>query len=77
MNCKLLLSSGLITMMIGMGLGAILATLLPTPYKSGIYLDQKPDYMIIGATGGFLFGISIVVLRELKEQRDRQDKDSS
>lgn len=72
MNRRLLLFSGLIMMAIGTGLGAILATLLPTPYRGGIYLDQKPGFMLIGATGGFLFGVSMEALRELKEQRDRE-----
>ncbi len=63
-------------MLVGIGLGAILATLLPTPYRSGWYLQQRPGYMAIGAAGGFLFGISIEALRELKEQRDREEKDS-
>ncbi len=76
MNRKLLLLSGLVTMLIGTGLGAILADLIPTPYRSGLYLDQKPGYMLIGATGGFLFGVSIEALRELKEQRDREEGDS-
>lgn len=74
MNRKLLLFSGLITMVIGTGLGFILATLLPTPYRSGVYLDQKSGFMLVGATGGFLFGVSIEALRELKEQRDREEK---
>ncbi len=76
MNLKLLLLSGLVTMLVGTGLGAILADLMPTPYRSGLYLDQKPGYMLIGATGGFLFGVGIEALRELKEQRDREEKDS-
>ena len=76
MNCKLLLFSGLITMVIGTGLGLILATLLPTPYRGGIYLNQKPGFMLLGATGGFLFGVSTEALRELKEKRDREDENS-
>lgn len=72
MNRKLLLFSGLITMLIGTGIGAILASLLPTPYQSGWYPDQRPGYMLIGGVGGFLFGVSIEALRELKEQRDRE-----
>ncbi|UIE39068.1 hypothetical protein [Leptodesmis sichuanensis] len=76
MNSKLLLFSGLIMMLVGTGLGAILATLLPTPYRSGWYLEQRPGYMAIGAAGGFLFGVSMEALRELKEQRDREEKDS-
>jgi Na+-transporting NADH:ubiquinone oxidoreductase subunit NqrD len=77
MNRKLLLFSGFVTMLIGTGLGAILATLLPTPYRGGIYLDQRPGYMLIGATGGFLFGVSIEAMRELKEQRDRKEERDS
>lgn len=76
MNRKLLLFSGLITMTLGAGLGLILATLLPTPYRGGIYLDQKPGFVLVGATGGFLFGVSVEALRELKEQRDREEGNS-
>ncbi len=74
MNHKLVLFSGIVTMAIGMGLGAILATLLPTPFKGEIYRDQKPGFMVIGATGGFLFGASMEVIRELKEQQDQDTK---
>jgi zinc transporter ZupT len=76
MNTKLLLFSGVVTMVIGAFLGLILATLLPTPYRGGIYLDQKPGFMLVGAAGGFLFGVSIEALRELKEERDREEKAS-
>lgn len=72
MNYKLLFFSGMMTMAIGLGLGLILAVLLPTPFRSGVYRDQKPGYMLIGATGGFLFGVSMEALRELKEQQDRE-----
>jgi hypothetical protein len=64
-------------MLIGTGLGFVLATLLTTPFQAGLYRDQKPGFMIIGATGGFLFGVSMEALRELKEQRDREEKDSN
>lgn len=79
MNPKLLLFSGVVTMFLGAGLGAILATVLPTPYMGGIYLtekfyvNQKAGFMLIGATGGFLFGVGIEAMRELKEQRDREE----
>lgn len=72
MNRKLLLFSGLVTTVIGTSLGLILATLLPTPYQGGIYREQKAGFVLLGATGGFLFGVSIEALRELKEQRDRE-----
>lgn len=77
MNSKLLLFSGFVTMAIGLGLGWILAVLLPTPFRGGVYQDQKPGYMLIGATGGFLFGVSMEALRELKEQRDREEDSNS
>jgi zinc transporter ZupT len=76
MNSKLLLFSGVVTAVIGAGLGLILATLLPTPYRGGLYHDQKPGFTLIGAAGGFLFGVSTEALRQLKEQRDREEKDS-
>ena len=76
MNPKLLLFSGVITMLIGTGLGFILATLLKTPFNTGLYRDQKPGFMLVGAGGGFLFGVSMEALRELKQQRDREEGDS-
>lgn len=72
MNRKLLLFSGIVTMTIGVILGLILAELMPTPYRSGLYQNQKPGFMLLGATGGFLFGVSMEALRELKQQRDQE-----
>jgi len=59
-------------MAIGMALGLILAALMPTPFRGGMYQNQKPGFILIGAIGGFLFGVSMEALRELKEQRDKE-----
>jgi hypothetical protein len=75
MNRKLLLFSGLITMVLGAGLGWILSDMFPARYRSTLYPDQTLSYVLIGGTGGFLFGVSMEALRELKEQRDLEEKD--
>ncbi|MGQ9873097.1 hypothetical protein [Leptodesmis sp.] len=49
---------------------------MQTPFSTGLYRDQKSGFMIIGAVGGFLFRVSMEALQELKEQRDREEKDS-
>lgn len=76
MNRNLILFSGFMTMAVGAGLGFVLATLFQTPFRTGLYRDQKPGFVIVGGVGGFLFGCSIEVLRELKARQD-EEEDSS
>jgi hypothetical protein len=74
MNHKMLLFAGLVTMVIGMGLGLVLSALLPSPYKSGLYRDQKPGYIAIGAAGGLLVGLSQEAIRQLKQKQDQEEE---
>ncbi|MFM7426347.1 MAG: hypothetical protein ACKO7W_15360 [Elainella sp.] len=73
MNYKLLLFSGCITMLIGMGLGMVLSALLPSPYRSGLYREQRPGYIAIGAAGGLLVGLSQEAIRQLKQRQDDEE----
>lgn len=70
MNYKLLWFAGGVTMAIGMVLGLILAALLPTPYRSGLYRDQKPGFIAIGAAGGLVVGMGQEAIRQLKQKQD-------
>ena len=57
------------------GCGAVIgwatATIAPTPYISGVYRDQTAKYLAIGAVGGVLGGVSLELVRQLKESQDR------
>lgn len=71
MNYKLLWFAGMITMAIGTGLGLVLTALLPTPYIGGVYREQKPGFMMVGAVGGLIVGMSQEAIRQLKQQQDQ------
>ncbi len=71
MNYKMLLFAGGVTMAIGMGLGIILATILPTPYSTGVYRAQRTGFIITGAIAGLIVGASQEAIRQLKQQQDQ------
>jgi hypothetical protein len=76
LNRKKLIFSGVITGFVGMGLGLILSRMFPSPYHGwNFYTDLWREYMIAGAIGGFLLGLSQETIRQLKKERDRQDPD--
>jgi zinc transporter ZupT len=72
MNYKMLCFAGMVTMTIGIGLGIILASLFPTPYRGGLYREQKLGFIIVGAAGGLLAGISQEAIRQLKQKQDQE-----
>jgi hypothetical protein len=72
MNVKRIIFSGLVTALIGTGLGLVLAHIFPTPYRA-LYPDMKRKYMVIGAVAGLLFGSGQEAVRQLKQESDRQD----
>jgi zinc transporter ZupT len=72
MNYKMLFFAGVVTMVIGMGLGMVLAVLLPTPYQGGLYREQKRSFIVVGAAGGLLVGMSQEAIRQLKQKQDRE-----
>ena len=72
MNYKMLFFAGTVTMAIGMVLGIILTAMLPTPYKGGLYREQKRGFIIAGAVGGLFVGIGQETVRQLKQKQDRE-----
>lgn len=74
MNGKRIIFSGIVIAVIGTGLGLVLATLFPTPYRHlEVYQDLDRKYMAIGAVAGFLLGSSLETVRQLQQDSDRQD----
>lgn len=72
MNYKMLFFAGIMTMAIGIGLGMILAALLPTPYTGGLYREQKRGFIVAGAAGGLIVGLSQEAIRQLKQRQDQE-----
>ncbi len=74
MNGKRIIFSGMMIALIGTGLGLVLATLFPTPYRHlEVYQDLDRKYMVIGGMAGFLLGSSLEAVRQLSQDSDRQD----
>ncbi len=74
MNGKRILFSGIVTALIGSGLGLILAHMFPTPFQSlEVYQDLDRKYLEIGALAGFLMGSSLEAVRQLQQESDRQN----
>ncbi|BAY07620.1 hypothetical protein [Calothrix sp. NIES-2098] len=74
MNGKLIAFSGIVTALLGAGIGFIIAYLLPTPYTSPMYKDLAEKYAIIGGVAGLLIGSSQEMVRELKQERDEEEE---
>lgn len=74
MNLRLIVFSGVITSVVGVGVGLLLANLFPTPYQGGFYEHMNRKYMAIGGVSGLLIGMSQEALRQLKKQRDEEEK---
>ncbi|BCL39529.1 hypothetical protein NSMS1_59760 [Nostoc sp. MS1] len=74
MNPKLIAFSGIVTAFLGVGIGFIIAYLLPSPYTSPMYKDLAQKYAIIGGISGLLIGSSQEMVRELKEERDMEEE---
>lgn len=73
MNVKLIAFSGIVTALLGAGIGFAVAQLFPCPYTSQIYKDLEQKYAIIGAVAGLLIGSSQEMIRELKQERDAEE----
>jgi len=72
MNYKKMLFAGIVTAAIGFTLGLILTVLTPTPYRGGLYREQRRGFMLIGAVGGLLVGSSQEAIRQLKAKQDQE-----
>jgi uncharacterized membrane protein YgaE (UPF0421/DUF939 family) len=76
MNIKLIIFSGIVTALVGSGVGVVMATMFPTPYTSAAYQDLDQKYAVIGAVAGLALGGSQEALRQLKKQRDEEESHS-
>lgn len=65
--------AGIITALIGAGLGFVIAKLAEPPYTSKYYRNLDRVYVIVCGTGGLLFGMSQEALRQLKVERDLEE----
>ncbi len=74
MNAKLIAFSGIVTALLGAGIGFIIAYLLPSPYTSPMYKDLAAKYALIGGVAGLLIGSSQEMVRELKQERDAEEE---
>ncbi|MCU0535519.1 MAG: hypothetical protein MUD14_16640 [Hydrococcus sp. Prado102] len=73
MNRKRIIFSGIVTALLGGGIGWIVGrALVPSPY----YRNLEVKYAAIGATAGSLLGCAQESVRQLKQQRDR-DRESN
>jgi hypothetical protein len=78
MKYRLILYSGIVSAIIGaiIGIGAVEISkdsLGQPRYKSQAYQELYKKYIFIGAGFGFTVGMGIESLRQLKEQRDKEE----
>lgn len=73
MNYKRIIFSSLITAILGTGIGWVIGRAIPNPYTAEIYRDLGRKYAIVGGSFGLLMGFSQESLRQLKQQRDREE----
>ncbi len=75
MNQRKIWFAGLVTAVIGVGIGVVLAKIVDSPYTSQAYQDRRIEriYMVIGGVGGLIVGTTQEALRQLQEQRDRDE----
>lgn len=75
MNNKSIIFSGIVSSLIGGGLGLVMAHLFPTPYTASLYQNMDRKYAAVGIVGGLLIGTSQEYLRQLKLQQDQKERD--
>lgn len=75
MNQRKIWFAGVVTMVIGTGIGLVLAKIVEPPYTSDLYQRQRLEriYMLICGVGGLLVGTTQEALRQLQEERDLTD----
>lgn len=71
MNQRKIWFAGIVTAVIGTGIGLVLARIVHSPYNSKPYQNLERTYMIICGTGGLIVGTTQEALRQLQEERDR------
>ncbi len=73
MNYKKIIFSGIITALLGAGIGWVISRALPSPYTAEIYRGLDRKYLVVGSTLGLIFGCSQETLRQLKQQSERDE----
>ncbi|MFB2933788.1 hypothetical protein ACE1B6_00765 [Aerosakkonemataceae cyanobacterium BLCC-F154] len=75
MNFKLIVFSSLLTAIIGATIGFAVGELFKPKFSSQIYQDIHRQYSVIGGVGGLVVGGCQEVIRQLKKQRDEEDRE--
>ena len=73
MNYKRIIFSSLITAILGTGIGWVIGRAIPNPHTAEIYQNLGRKYAIVGGSVGLVMGYTQEALRQLKEQRDREE----
>jgi hypothetical protein len=73
MNYKRIIFSGLVTALVGTGIGWVIGRAIPSPYTSEVYRHLDRKYAMVGASVGAIFGCSQEALRQLRQQREREE----
>lgn len=73
MNQRKIWFAGLVTAVLGVGIGLVLAKIAETPYSSKNYQNLEQIYMTICGTGGLIVGTTQEALRQLQTQRDIEE----
>jgi hypothetical protein len=73
MNTKKIVFSGMVTGVVGVGLGLVVLALAPCPYTGKPYQNLDRTYTLIGGIAGLLIGASQETIRQLKKERDYEE----
>ena len=74
MNQRKIWFAGVVTAVLGVGIGLVLAKIVETPYTSENYQNLEQTYMLICGIGGLIVGTTQEALRQLQAQRDYTEK---
>lgn len=79
MNQRKIWFAGIVTTGMGVVIGLVLAKIVESPFTSQTYQRQRLEriYMLVCGTGGLLVGTTQEALRQLQEQRDREENNQS
>jgi hypothetical protein len=54
-------------------MGWVIGNAVGSPYTSEVYRHLERKYAVVGASVGAIFGLSQEALRQLKQQREREE----
>lgn len=76
MNRRKIWFAGIVTAVIGVGIGLVLAKIVESPFTSQVYQRQRLEriYMLVCGVGGLVVGTTQEALRQLQEKRDREEE---